>query len=83
MDIESIMLHPIKKHFGSVAIHAEINNILGEGTVGYSIRTRCLRKRSFADSSEALKEESETEESDSIDNATLRALDEQSFESLR
>jgi hypothetical protein len=83
MDIESIMLHLIKKHLGAVAIHAEINHTLGEGTVGSSIRTQYLRKRCFADSSEALQEESETEESDSINNATLQALDEHSFESLR
>jgi hypothetical protein len=44
MNLESITLYLNKKHLSAVAIHAEINNILGEGTIGYSTVTRYLRK---------------------------------------
>jgi hypothetical protein len=41
MDIESITRYLAKKHFKAIAIHAESNNVLGEGTMGYSTMTRC------------------------------------------
>jgi hypothetical protein len=34
MDLESITLYLNKKDLLAVAIHAEINNVLGEGTIG-------------------------------------------------
>jgi hypothetical protein len=47
MDLKSITLYLNKKHLSVVAIHAEINSVLGEGTIGYSAVTRYLRKQSF------------------------------------
>jgi hypothetical protein len=47
MDLESIALYLAMKHLGAVEIHREINTVLGEGTVGYSTRTRYLRKKVF------------------------------------
>jgi hypothetical protein len=44
MDLESITLYLNKKHLSAVAIHAEINSVLGEGTIGYSTAIRYLRK---------------------------------------
>jgi hypothetical protein len=35
MDLESITLYPATKHFRALEIHAEINNVLGQDTVGY------------------------------------------------
>jgi hypothetical protein len=35
MDLESITLYLNKKHLGAVAIHAEINHVLGTGMSGY------------------------------------------------
>jgi hypothetical protein len=83
MDIESITLYLAKRHLGAVAVHAEINNVLGEGTAGYLTMTRYVRKRSFADSPQAHPEELETEESDPINSPILQALDEQPVASLR
>jgi hypothetical protein len=52
MDLESITLYlNKKKHLSAFAIHAEINSVLGEGTIGYSTVTRYLRKQSFANAS--------------------------------
>jgi hypothetical protein len=81
MDIELITPDFTKRHLKAFAIHIEINDILGEGTVGYSTVTQYLRKRSFADSSETLPEQPETKKSDSIDNVILQALDQQPFAS--
>jgi hypothetical protein len=36
MDLESITRDFVEKHLDVVTIHAEINNVLGEATVGYS-----------------------------------------------
>jgi hypothetical protein len=44
MDLESITLYLAMKHLGMLEIHAEINNVLGQGIVGYSTTTRYLRK---------------------------------------
>jgi hypothetical protein len=51
MDLGSITLYLNKKHLSAVAIHAEINSVLGEGTIGYSTVTRYLRKQNFANAS--------------------------------
>jgi hypothetical protein len=52
MDLESITLYLNKKHLSAVAIHAEINSVLGEGRFGYSTVTRYLWKQSFANASD-------------------------------
>jgi hypothetical protein len=76
MDLESITLYPIKKHLSEVAIHAEINSVLGKGTIGYSTATRYLRKQSFANASHLAPEEPDLGAADTIDKAILQALDE-------
>jgi hypothetical protein len=52
MDLGSNTLYLNKKYLGAVAIHAEINHVLGTDTIGYSTVTRYLRKQSFVDSSD-------------------------------
>jgi hypothetical protein len=52
MDLESITLYLNKEHLSAVEIHAEINSVLEEGTIGYSTITRYLRKQSFANASQ-------------------------------
>jgi hypothetical protein len=42
IDLESITLYLAMKHLGALEIWAEINNVLGQGTVGDSTTTRCL-----------------------------------------
>jgi hypothetical protein len=59
MGLEPIVLYLNKKDFAAVEIHTEINHVLGEGTFGYSIVTRYLRKQRFADSSTFPPEEGE------------------------
>jgi hypothetical protein len=59
-----------------LAIHAEINSILGEGTIGYSTVTRYLRKQSFPNASHLAPEEPDLGAADTIDNVILQALDE-------
>jgi hypothetical protein len=76
MYIESITLYLNKKHLSAVAIHAEINNVLGEGMIGYSTITRYLRKQSFANTLHLVPEEPGLGATDTIDNAILQALDE-------
>jgi hypothetical protein len=76
MDLESITLYLNKKHHSAVAIHAEINSVLGEGMIGYSTVTRYLRRQSFANVSHLASEEPDLEAADIIDNAILQALDE-------
>jgi hypothetical protein len=83
MDLESITLHLHKKHFSAVAIHAEINSVLGEGMIGYPTVTHYLRKQSFANASHLAPEEPDLGAADTIDNAILSAHDEQPFASLR
>jgi hypothetical protein len=56
MDLESITLYLAMKHLGAPKIHAEINNVLGQGTVGYSSITGYLRRRSFPHSSQSAEE---------------------------
>jgi hypothetical protein len=51
-DLESIALFLAMKSLSATAIQAQINNVLGPGTVAYSTVTRFLRKRSFAGPSE-------------------------------
>jgi hypothetical protein len=51
MDLESITFYFNKKHLSAITIHAEINSVLGEGTIGYSTVTCYLRKQSFANAS--------------------------------
>jgi hypothetical protein len=70
------MLYLNKKHLSAVTIHAEINSVLGEGTIGYSIVTRYLRKQSFADASHLAPEEPDLGAADTIDNAIVQALGE-------
>jgi hypothetical protein len=48
MDLQSITLYLNKKHLSAVAIHAEINGVLREGTIGLSTVTRYLQKQRFA-----------------------------------
>jgi hypothetical protein len=74
MYLESITLYLNKKHFSAVAIHAEINSVLGEGTIGYSTVTHYLRKQSFANPSHLTPEEPDLGATDTIDNAILQAL---------
>jgi hypothetical protein len=76
MDLESVTLYLNKKHLSAVAIHAEINSVLGEGTIGYSTITRYLRKQSFANASHLAPEEPDLGAADAIDNAILQVLDE-------
>jgi hypothetical protein len=57
MDLELITLYLNKKYLLEVAIHAEINSVLREGTIGYSTVTRSLRKQSFANVSDLAPEE--------------------------
>jgi hypothetical protein len=76
MDLESITLYLNKKHLLAVAIHAEINSILGEDTIGYSTVTRYLRNQSFANASYLYPEEPDLGAADTIDNIILQALDE-------
>jgi hypothetical protein len=83
MDLESITLYLAMKHLGAVEIHAEINKVLGERTVGYSAITWYLRKQSFPHSSEAAEEEVEIGTVHPIDRVILQMLNEQPFASLR
>jgi hypothetical protein len=83
MDLESITLYLAMKHLEALEIHAESNSGLGQGTVGYSTITRCLRKRSFPHSSESAEEEPGIRSCDPIDRAILQALNQQPFSSLR
>jgi hypothetical protein len=83
MDLESITLYLNKKHLSAVVIHAEINSVLGEGTIGYSTITRYLRKQSFANASPLAPEKPDLGAADTIDNVILQTLDEQPFASLR
>jgi hypothetical protein len=83
MDLESITLYLAMKGLGARVIHAEINDVLGQGPVGYSTITRYLRKRSFPQFCESAEEEAEIGSSDLIDHAILQALNEQPFASLR
>jgi hypothetical protein len=83
MDLESITLYLNKKHLSAVAIHAESNSVLGEGTIGYSTVTRYLRKQSFADASRLVPEDPDLGAADTIHNAILLVLDEYPFASLR
>jgi hypothetical protein len=76
MDLESITLYLNKKHLSAVAIHAEVNSVLGEGTIGCSTVTRTLRKQSFANASHLASEEPDLGAADTIDNTILQALDE-------
>jgi hypothetical protein len=83
MDLQSITLYLNKKHLSVVAIHAEINSVLGEGTIGYSTVTCYLRKQTSATASHLAPEEPDLGAADTIDSAILQALGEQPFASLR
>jgi UDP-3-O-[3-hydroxymyristoyl] glucosamine N-acyltransferase len=83
MDLESIMFYPALKHLGALEVHAEINNVLGQESTGYSTITRYLRKRSFPHSSESAEAEAEIGSCDTIDRAILQTLNQQPFSSLR
>jgi hypothetical protein len=76
IDLESITLYFAMNHLGAIEIHAEINDVLGQGTAGYSTITMYLRKRSFPHSSESAEEEAVIGSCDPIDRAILQALDE-------
>jgi hypothetical protein len=76
MDLGSITLYLNKKHFSTVAIHAEINSVIGEGRIGYSTVTRYLRKQSFTNASHLAPEELDLGAADTIDNVILQAVDE-------
>jgi hypothetical protein len=69
-------------HLGAIEIHAQINKVLGEETVGYSTITQYVQKHGCPDSSEAAEEETEIGRSGRIDPAILQALSEQPFASL-
>jgi hypothetical protein len=43
MDLKSIVLYLNKKDLVAVEIHIKINDVLGEGILGCSTVTRCLR----------------------------------------
>jgi hypothetical protein len=83
IDLESITLDLAMKHLRAVEIHAEINTVLGEGTIGYSTITWHLRKQSFPHSSESAEGEPETRSCDPIDRAILQDLNQQPFASLQ
>jgi hypothetical protein len=83
VELESIALYFNKKDLAVDEIHIKINHVLGEGTVGYSIVTRSLRKQSSADSSTLPSEDREVQGSDAIDSAILQPPDEHPFPSLR
>jgi hypothetical protein len=83
MDLESITLYLAMKHLGALETHAEISSVLGQRTMGYSTRTRYLRKRSFPHSSESAEEQAKIGSCDRIHCAILQALNEQPFSSLR
>jgi hypothetical protein len=76
MDLELITLYLNKEHLSAVAIHAEINSVLGKDTIGYSNVTHYLRKQSFANASHLAPEEPDLETADTIDNTILQTLDE-------
>jgi hypothetical protein len=82
MNFESITLYLNKKHLSAVVIHAKINSVLGEGTIGYSTVIRYLWKQSFANASHLAPKEPDLGTADTIDNAIPQALDEQPFVSL-
>jgi hypothetical protein len=82
MNIESITLYLARKHFGSVEINAEVNKLLGEGSVGYSTIVRYLRMQSFLHSSEVAEEEAKIGSSQAIDPVILQVLNEQPSASL-
>jgi hypothetical protein len=79
MDLESITLYLAMKHLGALEIHAEINSVLEQGTVGHSSITRYLQRRRFPRSSESAEEEPEIGSCDPIDRAILQALNVQAF----
>jgi hypothetical protein len=70
------MLYLNKKHLSAVAIHAEINSVLGEGTIGFSTVTYDLRKQSFVNASHLASGEPDLRAADIIDNVIPQALDE-------
>jgi hypothetical protein len=74
MDLESVKLYLNKKHLSAVAIHAEINSVLGEGTIGYSAVTRYLRKQSFTNAWHLAPEELDLGAADTINNAILQRM---------
>jgi hypothetical protein len=74
MDLESVTLYLNKKYLSAVAIHAEINSVLGESTIGYSIVTRYLRKQSFANASHLAPEEPDLGAADTISSAICKRL---------
>jgi hypothetical protein len=65
------------RHLAALEIHAEIDNVLGQGSVGYLIIRRYLRKQSFPRFSEGAEEEGEIGSWGPIDRGTLQALNEQ------
>jgi hypothetical protein len=83
MEIESITLYLAMTRLEALEIHNEINNVLGQGIVGYSTITRYLRKRSLPHFSESAEEEAEIGSCDPIDHAILQVLNEQTFASLQ
>jgi hypothetical protein len=76
MDIESITLYLNKRHLSAIAIHAEINSVLGEGAIKYSTVTRACGSKVFANASHLAPEEPDPGAADTIDNAILQAVDE-------
>jgi hypothetical protein len=73
MDLELITLYVNKKHLSAIAIHAEINSVRGEGTIGHSTVICYLRKQSFANASHLAPEDPGLGAADTIDNAILQA----------
>jgi hypothetical protein len=71
MDLEPITLYLNKKHLSGIAIHAEINSVLGEGTIGYSTVTRYLRKQIFTNASHLAPEEPDLGAADTIDHTIM------------
>jgi hypothetical protein len=83
MDLESMRIYLAMNDLEAVEIHTQINKILREDTVGYSIITRHLQKQSFPGFSEAAEKETEIGSCDPIDRALLQALNTQPFASLQ
>jgi hypothetical protein len=83
MDLESITLYLARKHLGVLDIHTGINSVLGQGIVGYSTRSRYMRKRTFPHSSESAEEEAKIGSCDAIDRVIRQSVNEQPFSSLR
>jgi hypothetical protein len=75
MDLESFTLYLNKKHLSAVAVHTEINSVLGESTIGFNCHS-LLAEAKFCKCFAPGPEEPDLGAADIIDSAILQALDE-------